>query len=373
MDHKESLLDTLKILYKWRKYIIYTCGITAVGAVVITLLMQNYYKASTEFFPSNPYMSSAKKLYGGYDDELYYFGGKNELDQILSITNSTAMADRIVNNFGLYEHYEVEPDKKKAGLKVRKKFYEAFNVQKNARDAVEMSFEDTDPNFAAQVLQGVVSEVDTMFKNLISANQRNILATLEKDIEGRAVQVNTLTDSLTRMRTKYGIYDIGAMSETLPSMVLETETELAFKKGKLTQLQNTRGVKRDSIIYLAASVQALESKLEKLTSPNDSSSFNLTRFNEGLELVRQLEKVQQQKTHTLNSQQERYSQLLTAFNSKISSLVIVEPVMVPESKSRPVRSLIVISACFVAFIFSIIGVLLFHNYRDVNWKEIING
>jgi hypothetical protein len=39
-------------------------------------------------------------------------------------------------------------------------------------------------------------------------------------------------------------------------------------------------------------------------------------------------------------------------------------------KERPKRSIIIFSAILIALIFSVIGVLLADNYKDVNWKEI---
>jgi hypothetical protein len=52
---------------------------------------------------------------------------------------------------------------------------------------------------------------------------------------------------------------------------------------------------------------------------------------------------------------------------------LVEAAEVPIYKSRPVRSLICIGEVFIAFILSVIGVLILDVYKDVNWREIVNA
>jgi uncharacterized protein involved in exopolysaccharide biosynthesis len=53
--------------------------------------------------------------------------------------------------------------------------------------------------------------------------------------------------------------------------------------------------------------------------------------------------------------------------------VVVEEAEVPLIKSRPKRSIIVIGAAFIAFIFTVIGILILDTYRDVDWKSIYKG
>ena len=50
--------------------------------------------------------------------------------------------------------------------------------------------------------------------------------------------------------------------------------------------------------------------------------------------------------------------------------MVVENGTVPVVKSRPGRALITISAVIIAFILSLIGVLILENYKDVDWKKL---
>ena len=74
----------------------------------------------------------------------------------------------------------------------------------------------------------------------------------------------------------------------------------------------------------------------------------------------------------MGKDKQRAMQLRIAYNTKISALILVESAKVPIVKSRPKRSIIVFSAAMIALIFSIIGVLLIDNYKNVNWNDVTN-
>ena len=75
----------------------------------------------------------------------------------------------------------------------------------------------------------------------------------------------------------------------------------------------------------------------------------------------------------LSQTKERAKQLRSTYNSNIPAILLVETAEVPIIKSRPQRKLIVLGALVVAFFFSVIGVLLIENYRDINWRELYHG
>ena len=54
-------------------------------------------------------------------------------------------------------------------------------------------------------------------------------------------------------------------------------------------------------------------------------------------------------------------------------MIIVEDAARPQVKSRPFRTLIVLAAIFVTFFFTLIGILLFEAYSDVDWKAVYQG
>ena len=245
-----------------------------------------------------------------------------------------------------------------------------YEVNKTKYDALELTVEDKDPAFAAKMANTARNKINDIALNLIKESQWRTLKTLEKSIAERTKTLNNTIDSLVRLRQNYGIYNIGVQSELLSTKVANTESNLMFQKAQLKELKGTRGIDRDTITYIQARIKGLERELKALTADTSQSKFNLKRFNEGQGPVEVLSQIYSQSKLQLTYDKERYNHLSAAFNSRISAIHLLEKAHEPIIKSRPKRSIICVSAVLIAFLFSVIGVLLIDAYRDIKWKEV---
>jgi uncharacterized protein involved in exopolysaccharide biosynthesis len=174
-----------------------------------------------------------------------------------------------------------------------------------------------------------------------------------------------LNDSLLQVRQRYGVFNPLAQSEGLSQLVAEAESKLYNAQAKLEALQGT-SAPRDSIVFLRANIKGYESELKKLNE-------RLNIFNQGMATVEVMRSTQTETSEQLAEDKERYKQIKAAAASDIPALLVVEPAPTPLIKSRPKRALIVLAATALAFVFSVIGVLILDTYKDVNWREIIKG
>jgi LPS O-antigen subunit length determinant protein (WzzB/FepE family) len=65
-----------------------------------------------------------------------------------------------------------------------------------------------------------------------------------------------------------------------------------------------------------------------------------------------------------------YSHIKAALNADIQTIQVLEHATKPLVKSRPVRSVMIIGAGFVALLLGVLGILLFEQYRTIDWKQI---
>ena len=131
---------------------------------------------------------------------------------------------------------------------------------------------------------------------------------------------------------------------------------------------------RDSVKIYEIKVRGLESQLTTLTTGGgNASSINLKSLKNGMTKILSLELEQEELAEEIAGQRELYLRYQNILSSEVSSLLAVETAEVPIIKSRPVRSLILIAALVIAFILSVTGVLIFENYRNVDWKAIYRG
>jgi tyrosine-protein kinase Etk/Wzc len=155
--------------------------------------------------------------------------------------------------------------------------------------------------------------------------------------------------------------------------IAKKETSLTGNKGRLKIYQEQSTPNADTIMNLKANIRGLEDEITMLTDVQSPSSFTLAKFNNGVSKVEILQQLHLQARNRLSYDLERFNQLQNTLESDITSLILVETGQVPIVKSRPRRSLIVIASILAALLLGTITALLLDNYRNVNWKEILNA
>ncbi|MCO6477223.1 MAG: hypothetical protein J5I94_11410 [Phaeodactylibacter sp.] len=362
MKNNDNLIDVLKTLFRWKKPIFYVCLVAGVGAIVISLLLSNYYKATTVFLAVSPDQATPDALYGKGQLRSDYYGNENDIDRLMTIAESSELINFLVDSFQLYEHYDIDPDQPKAAFKVQEKFLGLYEVQKTKRDAIELSVEDKDKELAARMANAAREKVDEIARRLIKEGLEKAIRSYEENITAKEAQLGSLSDSLIAMREKFGIYNILGQTEALTTQVSESEAILVRNRAKLEAMKETKGIPQDTIRLLQATVRGLEEE-------NKSLNEKMARFNLGLSKFGIFERQYIEANQTLSEDKERLKQTTATYNSIIPAMVLVEEAQVPVVKSRPKRSIIVLATVAIAFLFSIVGVLLFDTYRDINWRE----
>ncbi|MEO1515558.1 MAG: hypothetical protein AAFV95_11110 [Bacteroidota bacterium] len=365
MENKDNLLSVLGVIYKWRKQIIGLCALAAVGSIVISLFLSNYYESSTLFYAANPDLAKPPAV-GNEIKDRNYFGQSEDIDRILSIANSDQVASYLIDQFDLYEHYSVDTNHIKAPFFVRKKFFNAYTVTKTKLDAIELTVEDIDPQIAADMVNAARDKIEEMARSLAKQSQAEQIRDYEQRITNKEIELEEIADSLGRLRTKYKIYNSYSQSEILSELYENAGTKVASGRARLEALQSFKSIPRDSILILESKVKGYENELLLLKTRLDT-------FNNGMSKVRLLDEIHLNARRQLGLDKERYKQIRGTFNSDFAVIFPLEFGRVPVVKSRPKRSLIVIGAVFIAFIVGILGALLFDTYKDIKWREILNG
>ncbi len=372
MESKDNLISVLASLYRWRKQISVVCGLAILTTIGISLLMPNYYQSATSFYVASPDQFKPELIFGESQRDMEFFGDDLDLDRILTIANSSELVDYLIRNFQLYEHYEIDTANILAPIKVAKRFRGLYEVKKTKNNAVELSVEDKDPLFACKLAKAARWHIDSVASILIKASQWRLTETYKAGIIQKEQTLRGISDTLVRLRDTYGIYDTETQSELMTKLVSEAEANLARSKARLGELEKSDGVSRDSLMYLRANIKGYEKELESVAGKGSSSQFNLSKFNTGKDLVDTYSEAYATESEDLATTRQRLSQLESVFRSPISAVHVVDDATVPLEKSRPVRSILVLMAAVISFLFSAFSALLLDAYRDVKWRDITN-
>ena len=341
MENKDNLLTVLSSFFKWKKPILYTCLFAGLLSL-FSFLLPNYYQSNTIFYAASPDLTKPDPI-GSFNPERDYYGESEDVDRLLTIAESGELIKYLIDKFKLYKVYDIDTTDVKAPFKVKKAFLKLYKVVRTKYDAIELSMEDKDPKLAADIVNAAREKINGMALYLIKSSQKKQMDTYDRNIKDKKDHLIVLNDSLAVIRNRYGVYNTETQSEILAELLAKAEANHARNKNA--------GYDRE--------VKLLKDKIKK--------------FSEGMGIVDQLVALHEEASEQLAIDLERLKQVMAIHGSKVTAIHLIEAGSVPVVKSRPKRSMILVAAVLIAFLFSLFGVLILENYKDVNWQEIING
>jgi len=361
------LLSVLRSLWQWRRPIAYVTLAGTLLAIIISLLLPNYFTASTTFLAISPDQNSIDGVFGkqggGHVD---FYGTGDDIDRLMSVAESDELVDFMVTQFSLYKVYEIDSTKTKAPVYVRREYLSLYDVTKTPRDAIELELSDKDPVRAAAMARAARVKINEISLNLIRGTQRRSAEGLRSEVNNREKTLEDINRRIGDLRRKFGVYNTSAQSEALGARTSSMQESLASVSARL-QAYRQRGGRgsRDSIVKLEVQLAGLKSASIDLDS-------QLMRLNESLGPIDNLEEEREDLNDALSEDRIRLKQFETILRSDQRSLEVVEEAKVPVAKSSPLRSLIVIGAFFFSFVAAVAGVLLIDTGRRYDWGAVFN-
>jgi uncharacterized protein involved in exopolysaccharide biosynthesis len=364
MTDNNNLVGLIKIWLKWKKNILIICAIVGIGAAVISFFLDNYYKSTTIFYPASSDLMKPDKLFGYGSETMYYYGTSEDADRILSIGESEELKDFLIKKYNLYAHYKIDSTNDKGHFLVREVLEGQFSVQKNKYDAIELIVEDTDAKQAQSMAKAAREKIDEIAQKMMKGSQQQMINAFDASLNAQKIELKKLEDSLCILRRNYGIYNVPTQSKILTDLSAIASARLARTRAQVGALEKEPRANQDTIIMMRSLVKGLENEVGLLKRGESGTEA----FNKGVDGVEILTQIHEQTRKQYSYDVVRMEQLKATIKSNVSALYMVEDARVANQKSRPKRMVIVAAAILAAFIFSTLGILLFENYKNIDWK-----
>ncbi|MEY4875191.1 MAG: hypothetical protein RI955_1831 [Bacteroidota bacterium] len=205
-----NLFDVFKVLWKWRKTVTIIMVVALVAAIIVSLLMPNYYKSTAIFYAANPAMNDRQNLFREQAGNLplEYFGTESDVDRVLQICKSGAINGYIINKYHLGSHYKIDSTTKYYATKVREEFKDNSSMVRNELGAIEVTIWDTDAKTAAEISNDIVATADNINKQFFISNNEKSIALMKANKDIKQNEVNQLTDTLTYLRLHNASSDV---------------------------------------------------------------------------------------------------------------------------------------------------------------------
>jgi tyrosine-protein kinase Etk/Wzc len=360
----EGLLHYLSILLGYRRLIIITTGATALGVIafcVVSILLPpeksplpNKYTASATVLVQkgmgDNLSASILAALGIESPPTDTSAGFSMGSLVLLVLESRTFLDKVIEENKLIERYRITEKAKSTSREILLNNSGFTYTPSNA--SVTISFTDIDPVFASSVTNRMVFLLSEWFaQNMGSANlkQRQLLEEKMKEVKS---SVDTLLGRLKELQTKYGVLGAQDLGTSQASALAALRSQLILKEIEIMNYSTISAIEDPKLLQLKEERQNILDLISQ-------TQRGITRVGGGGTSIPDLEIEFNKLTVELDNQQEIYNTLshqyevLKLTSEPESDFQIMELAEVPDSKSGPSRTVIVVEATLVAFLVSV--------------------
>jgi len=319
--------DILRFLIRWRKHLIIIGIIAAVISAAGSYLITPRYEAEVVFYPTtvnsigNAMFTDLNKR----EADVLAFGEEEEAENALQILKSDKLSSRIIKNFDLMKHYDIDPNGKYPKTKLQEKMKKNIKFNRTRYLSVSIQVLDEDPIMAAKLANGIAASYDSVKTEIQQEVAREAFVIIEEEFKNKEKEVWDLKVGLQKLGEK-GILDIEKQAQSISESLYAARA---------------RGNN---------SVQIRELIAEKDTLAKYGSEY--TNLYETL--ILELEE--------LSELRKRYKKAKVDVEKTIPHKFIVSNASAPEKKALPNRKLIVLLGTTATFLMACV-VLLFIEQR----------
>ncbi len=361
-DDEISLIDLAITLAKHKKLILGVPLITGVLVAFLTFFIPNSYTATTQIMP--PQQQSGASALLGQLGALSGLAGasagiKNPSDTYVAMLKSRTVSDNLINRFQLQVVY-----KKKLFSDTRKVLEKASSIIAGKDGLIAVQVDDKDPKRAADMANAYVEELQKLTQVLAvtEASQRRLF--FEKQLLLAKQALGDAEISLKQVQEKTGLLQLDAQAQALIRAGAELKGQIAMKEVELGAMRTFATGNNPDYIRIQQLVSGMRTQLAKI----ETGSVSTSKAPEaGLEYLRKVRDLKYAETvYELLTKQYEIAKIDEA---KEGSLIqVLDKALVPDKKSKPKRSLIIIlatiSAGFLTILYAFIKEALQNAKQD---------
>jgi tyrosine-protein kinase Etk/Wzc len=342
----------------WRIIARATLGALALSVAVAFLIPPEYSAEAVIFTPqqSQPSLSAMAQLAGVGSGAglsglslLSGIGGlHNSADLYIGILESRTIADSLVTKFDLKHIYDV-----KDFYLARKRLTKNTSIKSGKDTLIRIKVQDRDPKRSAALANAYVEELSSQNSNvaLNEAAQRRVF------FEGQLVkEKDALADAEIAMRDTQqttGLVSLGGQPEALLRSVAQLRAEILGRQAQLKGMQTYAADDNPRLKMVQTELDALQGELSKLEQGKHAAGTAELPVGQlpqaGLEFLRKYRDVKYHEAlYEILAKQYEAARLDEAKAG--GAVQIIDKAVIPERKSWPPRTILILSATgFAAF------------------------
>ena len=319
---QEQRMNLFVTLWAKRKILIIVTSAGLVVSTLVAFLMTPLYRSTAIVFPAATSTVSFSEQRNAKASSMD-FGEEEQAEQLIQILQSSKVRDKVVQQFDLMKHYEIEPDDANKHYKLVKEYNSHILFVRTRYGSIQIDVLDKDPQLAADMANKIVDLIDTVKTEMV-------------------------------------------MERTVPAFEINKRKKEQLEKDKEAVLNQLDSLAALGVVPLEGRANLFQAYVEAKNAEDKADLKKRIDINlefgavfDGLEYVRN-EKIMKLADFALSYEQAE-SDANTQFNHKF----IVERAVVADKKDKPKRLIIMLLATFGTFVFMVFALLIQDKIKEL--------
>ena len=364
-DGDISLLDLMIVIAERKRIVLWVTAIFFILAIIMSVLLPKRYTAIVTLLPPQESSSMGAALtsqLGNLGGIAALAGGglglKNSNDRYVAMFQSRTVEDAMVKQYGLMQEYHAH-----YLSDARKDFENHTTVDGSNKDGlIHISVEDHDAHRASELANGYVDQFRDLSQHLAitEASQRRLF--FQQELEQAKNNLAGAEEALEQNELKTGVIQPDSQERALIESATELRAQITAREVQIQGMQTYATGENSELIQAQQELAGMRAQLAKLGGSEDSAGneFLIPKGlvpKTGMEYVRRLRDVKYYET--IFDILARQFEVAKLDEAKEGALVqVVDPAVVPDRRSFPKRSLIVLGSTVFGILLGIFLALL---------------
>lgn len=366
---EETIWSIAGTLYRWRRFLVITTGVVAVAAVVISLLLPNWYAAEARLLPpegggTSPLSAQLLKDLPSAASALLG-GASGDYARYLAILTSRTMMETAVDSFDLiqvYETYESDTPRQDA-IEILEDNVE-FQIDAEY-DFLSVIAYDTDPRRAADLSNFIVRKLNERNAQLASQNAANYRRFVEKRYREAQLALDSVLNATQAFQHQYGVYDLPAQAQGFLEYLATLRAGEIQARVQYEALLEQYGPENQQVQQLREIAAAAERTYRQaLAGQEEIMPIPQANVPDVARAYIDLERERLTQMRILEVVAPMYEQARFSEEREVQAVQVIDNAVPPVKKARPRRSIICIVATLSAFLLAVVFVLVYEWWRN---------
>ncbi len=356
-------MSGLLLIVNGRRFIVkITLGVTLVAAI-ISLLLPFRYTASTTILPPQQGSSAGAALMsqlGNLGSVASLAGGlsplKNPNDLQVALLKSRTVEDAMVDRFGLLQLYH-----RKYKSDARKKLESRVDIDSGTKDGlIHIAVTDSSAQRAADMANAYVQEFKKFTATLAvtEASQRRLF--FEQQLAQSKDNLAKAEEELKATEQKSGLIQLDAQARATIQLIADLRAQVAAKEAQINAMRSYATGENAEMQLAEQELAGLRAQEEKMGAASEGTTNALVpKGNMQESQIQYVRKIRDVKYYeTIFDLLARQYEVAKVDEARQGSIVqIVDRAIVPDKRSFPQRTLIVLGAAIFGLIVGIFWLL----------------